>query len=187
MSSFATLEKELRDLTDVPLTVNGVQGCSALFRYTEVFPPVACIRKPDDTNIIAGESHLKFGDNVVEIPYFLQPIEATIQLSTSGKWPDDLEAFRMTKAAFNLQIAECMRTQYKARAFGSLKKIDIMKVSINAYFVLEYCLIFSWTTLLFEKKVESVKNLHNVANFYFKDICKTNIKVYHNNNRTQRN
>jgi hypothetical protein len=36
-----SLSKELRQLTDIPLEVSGVQGTSSVFRYCDVFPPLS--------------------------------------------------------------------------------------------------------------------------------------------------
>lgn len=130
INTFAGLEKEMSNLTDLPLSINGLQGCSSLFRYTDVFPPLATVRKSDDKNVVATNSHLRFVENsdVDGVPMYLAPVEVTMQLSTSGKWPDDLQALRMTKAAFHLQIAESLRKQCKIRAQGSMHYIDVMKV-----------------------------------------------------------
>ncbi|KAJ8673894.1 hypothetical protein QAD02_015384 [Eretmocerus hayati] len=126
---FASLEKEITGLTELPLSVSGLQGCSPLFRYSDPFPPLACVRKPDDTNVLDGDAYLRLSEEPVAIPYYLAPINAVLQLSTSGKWPDDLTALRLTKAAFHLQIAERLRSQCKLRARGLLNHIEIMKVS----------------------------------------------------------
>ncbi|OXU19050.1 hypothetical protein TSAR_001365 [Trichomalopsis sarcophagae] len=129
INTFAGLEKDLSNLTDLPLSINGLQGCSPLFRYTDVFPPLATVRKTDDKNVLDTPSHLRFVENgdVDEVPMYLAPVEVTMQLSTSGKWPDDLQALRMTKAAFHLQIAQSIRKQCKIRAQGCMHYIDVMK------------------------------------------------------------
>ncbi|XP_058808859.1 nucleolar protein 6 [Phymastichus coffea] len=131
---FDSLKNDCINLTNLPLSINGVQGCSSLFRYSEVFPPLATIRRSDKKNIVDGEMHLLFNESstVEEVPLYLAPVEATIQLSTSGKWPDDLEALRMTKSAFYIQIADSLRKYYKETkskilVHGSMNHIDIMK------------------------------------------------------------
>lgn len=127
---FDSLEKEISNLSDLPLSINGVQGCSSVFRYTEIFPPLSSVNIPDEVNVVAGETHLRLNDsNLKDVPRYIAPIDAVLQLSTSGKWPEDLEAFRVLKAEFYLQIAACMRNQYKLRSHATMNHIDIMKVS----------------------------------------------------------
>lgn len=117
-------------MNDIPLSINGVQGTSPVFRYAEVFPTLSSVNMPDNVNTVAGETHLQISDSsLVEVPRYLAPIEGVLQLSTSGKWPEDLKAFRVLKAEFYLQIAACMRNQYKLRSHATMNHIDIMKVS----------------------------------------------------------
>ena len=116
-------------MEELPLTINGVQGCSAVFRYTEVFPPLAMVRRPIKKIVREGNYHLVLQKNPSQVPLYLMPLEATIQLSTSGKWPENLEAVRKTKAAFYLQIAEALRNKLKIRAQGASEHLDIFKVS----------------------------------------------------------
>ncbi|XP_014206566.1 nucleolar protein 6 [Copidosoma floridanum] len=132
IKAFDSLKNDLSQLGDeLPLSIHDVQGCSPVFRYTEVFPPQTFTRRPDEKTIISDESHLLFANTVdspmQEVPLYLSPIEATMQFSMSGKWPDDLEALRMTKAAFYIQIADCVRKRYKLHAHGSMNHLDIMK------------------------------------------------------------
>ncbi|XP_076620123.1 nucleolar protein 6 Mat89Ba [Colletes latitarsis] len=122
-----SLEKDLMSLTDLPLSIHGVQGSSAVFRYTDVFPPLATVYRPDDKLIKEGEMCLMLSENVDVAPKYVCPLEVSLQLSTSGKWPDDLEAFRKTKAAFHIQIAECLRQQYTLKANANFSHVDVYK------------------------------------------------------------
>lgn len=129
------MKQGLISLTDIPLTINGVQGYSAVFRYTEVFPPLATVHQADNKNVFLKNKHLILSNNLTEVPYYLIPIKAVLQLSTSGKWPDTLEAIRKTKSAFYIQIAECVRKQFKLKAHGDVDFLDIYKVIILFYSV----------------------------------------------------
>ncbi|CAL7937003.1 unnamed protein product [Xylocopa violacea] len=124
---FDHLEKDLMSLTDIPLSIHGVQGCSAVFRYTDVFPPLATIYRPDYRLIRETENCLILTEKVTKAPKYVSPLEVSLQLSTSGKWPDELEAFRKTKAAFHLQIAECLRKQYALVVNANFSHIDVYK------------------------------------------------------------
>lgn len=143
LNSFNKLEKELTSLTDLPLTVSGVQGLSPVFRYTDVFPPLATVHRIDDRIMKEGENCFLMKENdVVMVPRYVSPIEATIQLSLSGKWPEELEAVRKIKAAFHIQIAEGLRKQYNLKTQGGLNYIDVLKVRLLNYFLF-FSLMFS--------------------------------------------
>ncbi|XP_034948834.1 nucleolar protein 6 [Chelonus insularis] len=125
---FNELEKELLSLSDLPLAITGIQASSAVFRYTDVFPPLATVYKPDDKNTMKGENCLLLNDeSIEEAPKYAPISEAIIQLSASGKWPDDLEAVRKTKAAFHLQIAENLRKVYNYQIRVNMNYLDIFK------------------------------------------------------------
>nr|XP_012136698.1 PREDICTED: nucleolar protein 6 isoform X1 [Megachile rotundata] len=123
---FNDLEKELMSLKDIPLAIHGVQGCSAVFRYTDTFPPLATVYRPDHQCIQKNENCLIL-KYIYKAPKYVCPLEVNLQLSTSGKWPDDIEAFRKTKAAFHIQIAECLRNQYNLVSSANLSHVDVYK------------------------------------------------------------
>ncbi|KZC04307.1 Nucleolar protein 6 [Dufourea novaeangliae] len=127
INAFNSLEKELMNLSDIPLSIHGVQGSSAVFRYTDVFPPIATINRPDNKLIKESKNSLVLSENATAAPRYIPPLEVCLQLSTSGKWPDDLEAFRKTKGAFHIQIAECLRKQYGLVVNANYSYIDVYK------------------------------------------------------------
>lgn len=114
----------------MPLTINGVQGSSPVFRYTEVFPPLATIHQNINSITEKDKNCFILAKDMKGCPAYVHAIEATLQLSTSGKWPEELEAVRKTKAAFYLQIAECLRKQYQLKVQANSSYIDVMQVSI---------------------------------------------------------
>lgn len=124
---FNRLEKDLMSLTDIPLSIHGVQGSSPVFRYTDVFPPLATTHKPDEQFIKTRDHSLIFSKIITTAPKYIHPLEVTLQLSTSGKWPDELEALRKTKAAFHIQIAECLRKQYELVTNANFSYVDVYK------------------------------------------------------------
>lgn len=117
-------------LTDIPLSIHGVQGSSAVFRYTDVFPPLATVYRPDDKLIKKRKNSLILSRHITTSPRYVCPLDVSLQLSTSGKWPDELEAFGYTKAAFYIQIAECLRKQYKLTVKVRFRYVDVYKVII---------------------------------------------------------
>lgn len=125
---FNDLEQQLRALTDLPLSITGVQGSSPVFRYTDVFPPLATTNDANNKNTkLTKHCLLLKADSLVNAPKYITAIEASIQLSSSGKWPDELEAVRKTKAAFHIQIARCLRKQCKLTTKASPNHVDILK------------------------------------------------------------
>lgn len=117
-------------LNDMPLTINGVHGSSPVFRYTEVFPPLATVHRSTKGITEEGENCLVLAKKIKKCPAYVHAIEATLQLSTSGKWPDELEAIRKMKTAFHVQIAECLRKQHQLKVQANPSYVDVMQVSI---------------------------------------------------------
>ena len=125
---YDALEKELKSLTDLPLLISGVEGFSPVFRYTDVFPPLSMVHRPIQTVNKVGRDYLMLEETELkQSPKHLPAIEISIQLSISGKWPDELEAVRKTKAAFHIQIAECLRKQFNLKAQGHSGYVDVYK------------------------------------------------------------
>ncbi|XP_012215234.2 nucleolar protein 6 [Linepithema humile] len=126
LQAFNVLEKNLMSLNDMPLTINGVQGSSAVFRYTEVFPPLATVHRSTNKRITKdGKNCLILSENLAKSPAYVHALDVTLQLSTSGKWPEELEAIQKTKAAFHIQIAECLRKQHQLKAQANFLHVDV--------------------------------------------------------------
>lgn len=114
-------------LSDMPLTITGVYGSSSVFRYTEVFPSLATVYRSSSGT--QNKNCLILAENITECPMYVHALEATLQLSISGKWPEELEATRKMKAAFHIQIAECLRKQYELKVQANPSYIDVFQVS----------------------------------------------------------
>ncbi|KAL0117298.1 hypothetical protein PUN28_010271 [Cardiocondyla obscurior] len=125
LQAFDTLEKNLMSLNDMPLTINGVQGSSPVFRYTEIFPPLATIYRKINGIIEEGKNCFSLSKDITKCPAYVHTIDATLQLSTSGKWPEELEAIKKTKAAFHVQIAECLRNQHALTVQANPSYVDV--------------------------------------------------------------
>lgn len=125
LQAFNILEENLMSLNDMPLTINGVQGSSPVFRYTEVFPPLATVHRSIDDITEEDKNCLILSKKIKKCPAYVHALDVTLQLSISGKWPEELEAIRKTKAAFHIQIAECLRKQYQLKAQANPSYIDV--------------------------------------------------------------
>ncbi|XP_019540558.3 nucleolar protein 6 [Aedes albopictus] len=93
--AFDNLSKIVKTLDGLPLAINSLAGTDAVFRYADPDPP-----RPTAKALLVNDQLMFLSSHVVN---------ATIQLESSGKWPDQLEAIRKLKAAFYLRIAECIR------------------------------------------------------------------------------
>ncbi|XP_052891301.1 nucleolar protein 6 [Anopheles moucheti] len=90
--AFDALGRMMRDLEKLPLTINAIHGTDPVFRYTDPDPPrptASALRMNGQLVFLSGK-----------------PVQATIQLEASGKWPTELEPIRRLKAAFYLRIAD---------------------------------------------------------------------------------
>ncbi|KAL6436886.1 hypothetical protein ACFW04_004922 [Cataglyphis niger] len=125
LQAFNVLEKNLMSLSDMPLTINGVQGSSSVFRYTEVFPPLATVHQSINDITKEDKNCLILSKKITKCPAYVHALDATLQLSISGKWPEELEAMRKTKAAFHIQIAECLRKQYQLKSQANPSYVDV--------------------------------------------------------------
>ncbi|XP_012528322.1 nucleolar protein 6 [Monomorium pharaonis] len=125
LQAFNTLEKNLMSLNDMPLTINGVQGSSPVFRYAEVFPPLATVHRKTDGITEEHKNCLSLSKKIVKCPMYVHALDATLQLSISGKWPEELKAIRKTKAAFYIQIAECLRAQHDVTVQANPSCVDV--------------------------------------------------------------
>ncbi|EFN82278.1 Nucleolar protein 6 [Harpegnathos saltator] len=127
LKAFNNLEQSLMSLSDMPLTINGVQGSSPVFRYTEVFPPLATIHRSSNGVTEEDKNCFVLAKNIKRCPAYVHANEVVLQLSVSGKWPIELEAIRRTKAAFHLQIAECLRKQHQLKVQANPSYVDVMQ------------------------------------------------------------
>ncbi|XP_066258902.1 nucleolar protein 6 [Euwallacea similis] len=108
------LGQKLRS-TEMSLSITGIQGVSEAFKYTQVFPPIACKFKPDYVTEVRGES-VVFSENKKKIgmlPRYVEPLELVIQLEHSSKWPNNLEAVRHIKTFIYLEISKMLLNRHQ--------------------------------------------------------------------------
>jgi U3 small nucleolar RNA-associated protein 22 len=80
MNAFSAMEKDIRDLEEMPLQLRHLRAADPQLRYASVDPP-----SPGHT-----------------------PAFVVLQFEGSGRWPDDLCAIQRTKIAFLLRITELL-------------------------------------------------------------------------------
>lgn len=103
IKSFDELSKELRALNDLPLEIVSVLGIDSTFRYADVSPPL------DNGSVTKRGFINKQLKGRFRAPKVLNAI---IQLSPSGKWPDDIDAMKRIKGAFYIEIEKKMKDQF---------------------------------------------------------------------------
>ncbi|XP_033020116.1 nucleolar protein 6 [Lacerta agilis] len=124
--SYDDLSRKLWKLEGLPLTVTSVQGAHPALRYTDVFPPVPV--KPDyayHARIEGQESLLPLAEK--PCPAYLAPMKVICHMEGSGQWPQDKEAIRRVKAAFQLRLAELLQQQHRLLCRASPTYTDVYK------------------------------------------------------------
>ncbi|XP_061379629.1 nucleolar protein 6 [Danaus plexippus] len=122
-SSAAVLRSHLADL-ELPLDISSVQGVSAVFSSTEPAPPE---RRGERNPRRRGDSCLIKDQGDFRLPPYVPANRMVIELSHSGKWPGDIEAFRCLKAAFHLQIAEKLKSQFNLPTHARPEHLDVLQ------------------------------------------------------------
>ncbi|XP_063696273.1 nucleolar protein 6 [Culicoides brevitarsis] len=116
---FDKLSQEMRTIDSIPLAVTSVLGIDPVFRYCDLetpFPKGKTFEFGNVNGLMASKS-----------------IKAVFQLSSSGKWPDNINALRKLKTAFCLQIAKALR-------LNSLK--TVVQVQEDCMYVLREGYVF---------------------------------------------
>ncbi|TIA99015.1 hypothetical protein E3P94_02276 [Wallemia ichthyophaga] len=92
LQSYDDFQRMLRDMTSLPLEVMNVSPSTPLLRHTSPYP-----QPTRDMN--------RFGLTPTSARY-IPAAEMNVQFESSGKWPDDLGAIQVTKAAFLEALGE---------------------------------------------------------------------------------
>ncbi|XP_063894917.1 nucleolar protein 6 [Helicoverpa armigera] len=125
LQAFDALRRDLRQLTQLPLDISAVYGVSSVFSYCNPLPalPHPAPSRPWQR----GNTCLVKDSDVASMPEYIPVCSAVIELGHSGKWPGEIHAFRCLKAAFHLQIAERLATQYSLPTQAYPTHIDVLK------------------------------------------------------------
>lgn len=83
MTAFTQVEKDIRELEELPLSVRHIRAADAQLRYSSV--------------------------DVQQVT----PASIVLQFEASARWPDDLCAIQRTKIAFLLKLSELLSTSHK--------------------------------------------------------------------------
>lgn len=105
--AFKDLERSIRDMDDVPLEIRHLAPASPLLRYTALR-----VQGPNGGN---------------------ESADVVLQFESSARWPDDLAAIQMTKAAFLLKIGDSLESSGAASSCRVGLENESSKVLNNAY------------------------------------------------------
>ncbi|XP_018425159.1 PREDICTED: nucleolar protein 6 [Nanorana parkeri] len=111
IQSYDDLSRKLWNLEDLPLTVTSVQGTHPSLRYTDVFPPL--VVKPEWSffkTVSENKSLVPLVDK--PSPAYVSPIKVICHMEGSGKWPQDKDAIKRVKAAFQIRLGELLKEQH---------------------------------------------------------------------------
>ncbi|XP_012882142.1 PREDICTED: nucleolar protein 6 [Dipodomys ordii] len=120
------LSRLLWGLEGLPLTVSAVQGAHPVLRYTEVFPP-APVRPAFSFYELLRERASLLPRPDKPCPAYVEPMTVVCHLEGSGQWPQDAEAVRRVRAAFQLRLAELLTQQHNLRCRATATHTDVLK------------------------------------------------------------
>jgi len=89
--AFDVLDKDLKNLTGIPLAMRHVAAAAPAFRASTI-------------NLPFGPSHP-----------LMEPADVVVQFESSNRWPDDLVAIQKTKASFLIKIGELLEEAHNGQ------------------------------------------------------------------------
>ncbi|GAD99854.1 conserved hypothetical protein [Paecilomyces variotii No. 5] len=108
LDAFNSLERSLRDMADVPLTIKQLLPASPLLRHT------ALEMRPDG-GVNSGI------------------VDVVLQFESSTRWPDDLAATQMTKLAFLVKIGDYLESSGEAASCRTGLENESTKLLNNGF------------------------------------------------------
>ncbi|XP_027472655.1 nucleolar protein 6 isoform X2 [Zalophus californianus] len=120
------LSRLLWGLEGLPLTVSAVQGAHPVLRYTEVFPPTP-VRPAYSFYKQLRERASLLPRPDKPCPAYVEPMTVVCHLEGSGQWPQDAEAIRRVRAAFQLRLAELLTQQHGLQCRATATHTDVLK------------------------------------------------------------
>ncbi|KAM9331048.1 nucleolar protein 6 [Gastrophryne carolinensis] len=127
IQSYDDLSRKIWNLEDLPLTVTSVQGTHPALRYTDVFPPL--VVKPDWSFYKTVSARIK---SLVPLedkpsPAYVSPVKVICHMEGSGKWPQDKDAIKRVKAAFQIRLAELLKEKHDLLCQAAATYTDVYK------------------------------------------------------------
>ncbi|XP_071171681.1 nucleolar protein 6-like isoform X2 [Mytilus edulis] len=125
MQSYDNLCKVLRNLKDMPLTINSIQGTSPVFRFTEVFPALPATFFYH-ARVSSDKKDLRLlPQSDKPCPPYTAVTKVICLLEGSGHWPDDKNAFKRIKAALHIKFGEILGDQHDLPVAIDIDHVDV--------------------------------------------------------------
>ncbi|XP_060067208.1 nucleolar protein 6-like [Ylistrum balloti] len=124
MQSYDSLCKLLRNLKDLPLTINSIQGTSPAFRFTEVFP---ALQATFPTQLTKTDSSFLCPISSRPTPPYTPVHKIVCMMEGSGKWPDEIEPFQRLKAAFHIALGKALSSDHSLIVRTTPGYVDVKK------------------------------------------------------------
>ncbi|RWS28285.1 nucleolar protein 6-like protein [Leptotrombidium deliense] len=125
LTNYDSLCKKLRNLQELPLDISRIQGISAIFRGSEVFPPLNGHLKLGKDALKVLRYSYSFVEENDKVPLLMDPLEVILHFETTGKWPNDLGAIRRLKAAIHIELSKQLKQK-----FGISSKLEPQFVDV---------------------------------------------------------
>lgn len=127
LNAYNELTKAIRAVECTNHLVTGIQPISNHLRASAVYPPLpVCLQQKNKSlkrakGVTLFPQDFKVAGKIMHI----EPIEVLVTLDSTGKWPNDLEAFQAAKIDFLIQMGEDLRAKEYCVKFAE-DYLDIM-------------------------------------------------------------
>ncbi|XP_075042504.1 nucleolar protein 6 isoform X2 [Mixophyes fleayi] len=125
VQSYDDLSRKLWNLEDLPLTITSVQGTHPSLRYTDVFPPVPTAPEWSFFQTLPDKCLVPLLDR--PSPAYVPPMKVICHMEGSGKWPQDKDAIKRVKAAFQIKLGELLKDQHELLCKSTATYTDVYK------------------------------------------------------------
>ncbi|CAG7831450.1 unnamed protein product [Allacma fusca] len=138
-ASVDKLTKILRQLEGVPLAITSVQGISPVLRYSNPFPtPPQRFISSDlliyHSSQIKSSALLKVPGkkgktgviSVNKVAKLVEPVCIIVQLESTGKWPDNVNAIERLKCALLINIGQSLKSQFDLTVLAAPNYLDVL-------------------------------------------------------------
>ncbi|XP_063814035.1 nucleolar protein 6 isoform X2 [Pseudophryne corroboree] len=125
VQSYDDLSRKLWALENLPLSVTSVQGTHPSLRYTDVFPPVPVKPEWSFFETMPDRSLVPLLNK--PSPAYAPAMKVICHMEGSGKWPQDKDAIKRVKAAFQIKLGELLKDQHELLCKATTTYTDVYK------------------------------------------------------------
>ncbi|CAG5125475.1 unnamed protein product [Candidula unifasciata] len=122
--AYDQVNRALRALTSLPLSIHSIQGIHPVFRHSDVFPALPAPVGADDISVVSGHVVPKEGKS---LPQFVPAMTVMCMLESSGKWPEEAEAIKCLKALFHVKMGKELHEKHLLPVSVHKTYVDVLK------------------------------------------------------------